>query len=153
MSTINQGFNDGQSAQYDRSIAKIFLGRNSYDRGQFTNHGYTPLFIPAGTLVGRNTTTPEHVELLNSAGSDGSQFPIGITREDHTIAGGANVQIYYCTAGDVAEEMIVFPTPGDDMNTVVVNKTYRDRIASDTVGIKIVRTADDLTDVENEISY
>jgi len=151
MSTINQGFNDGQAAQFDRNIAKIFLGRNNYDRGFFTNHGYNVLFLPAGTLVGRNNTTPEHVELLTSTSSDGSQHPIGIVREDYYIQGGQNIQIAYCTGGDVAEEMIIFPTSGDDMNTVISGKTYRDKIASDTVGIKIVRTADDNTDFENEL--
>lgn len=151
MSEITEEFNNGQSAQFNRDVAKIFLGRNTYDHGIITNNSYSNLVIPAGQLVGRHNSQPNGaIAIMKSGNSDGSQFPCGIAREDHVIEPGDYKDIYFCTGGDVAEEEIIF-NGSDDMNTIVSGRTYRDRIAADTVGIKIVRAADELTGYDNDL--
>lgn len=150
MSDITEDVNNGQAAQFNRNVAKIFLGFNTYDHANITNNGYTQIVIKAGTLVGRHNTAPNAINLLKSGSTDGSQFPCGVVREDHVLDGGENKEIYFCTSGDVAEEMLIFQG-SDDMNTVVSGRTYRDRISADTVGVRVVRPADDLTGFDNDI--
>lgn len=153
MSETTEEFNNGQSAQFNRNVAKIFLGRNVYDHAQFTyvNSTYEDVTIPAGKMLGRVNASGK-VAIMKSGNSDGSQFPCGVLREDHVFPAGASTtrDVYFCTGGDVAEEELSFDG-SDTMNTVVDGRIYRDRIAADTVGIKIVRTADDLTGFDNDL--
>ncbi len=150
MSTVEETFNNGNSAQFNRNVAKIFLGFNTWDHADMTNSTYDDLVLVAGTVLGRNATTKEVVALESDA-SDGSQYPIGVLQDDITIPAGETFDVAYATGGRVAEEMLVLVKDGDTLDTIVDGKILRDRIASDTVGIQIIRTADDLTDWDNDL--
>jgi hypothetical protein len=150
MSTVDPIFNNGQSAQFNRNVAKIFLGFNTWDNADMTNSTYDDLVLAAGTVLGRNSTTKEVVALESDA-SDGSQFPIGILQDDVTIPAGETFDVAYATGGRVAEEMLVLVKDGDTLDTVIDGKIIRDRIGSDSVGLQIIRTADDLTGFDNEL--
>ncbi len=149
MSTLSTVFNNGQTAQFNRDNSKIFLGGNRYDIRTYVNPSGSPVVLAAGTLMGTISANGRILPLA-SAAVDGSNLPVGVLRDDHTVAGSATVNMYICIGGDVAEEGIIFQG-ADTMATVVSGKTLRDRIASDTLGIKIVRTADNLTAVDNAI--
>lgn len=150
MSTIDPVFNNGQSAQFNRNVAKIFLGFNTWDHADMTNSTYDDIELVAGTVLGRNYTTKEVVALKSDA-SDGSQYPIGVLQDDVIIPAGETFDVAYATGGRVAEEMLVLVKEGDTLDTVIDGKILRDRIGSDTVGIQILRTSDDLTAFDNEL--
>jgi hypothetical protein len=149
MSTLTQVFNNGHVAQFDRNTSSIFIGGNRYDIRVYTNPSASPVTLVAGTVMGTVFLTGKILP-LTSAATDGSQNPVGILKEGITVAGSATVSLYICIGGDVAEEMIVLQG-ADTLATVVSGKTLRDRLASDTLGIKIVRPADNLTAADNAI--
>lgn len=119
---------------YDRS--NTFVWNIRTEVGNYTNSTYDDVTLAKGTLMGRiaatNLLTP-----LTSGASDGSQFPVGIILADTVIEAGDTAEITICVAGDVVADKIVFQG-SDDLDTVVSNRTLRDRIGADTVGIKLV---------------
>jgi len=147
MSTIDTVLNTGQQAITNVDTSKIFIWGNRFDKAEYTNSTYDAVTLPAGTLLGRNSSTLE-VKPLTSGASDGSQFPVGILNETHTVEAGDTATLAYCVAGDVAKEKVLLQG-SDDLDTVVSSKTIGDRIGSDTVGIKLVAT-DELTGFDNQ---
>lgn len=119
------------------NTAKIFVFDNRYTTGTYTNDTYDEVTLAAGTIMGRHAASDE-LKPLDASASDGTQFPVGILKEETVVADGDVVTLTICVSGDVEESLLTFPTSGDDMNTVVSSKTLRDRIGSDTVGIKLV---------------
>lgn len=150
MSGLTEDFNNGRSAQFNRNTGKIFIGENRYEPILYTNSGYTDVTLVAGQPWGRITTSGQGLPLKSDA-VDGSQIPLGILRDDHIVEAGDTVTVYICVAGDVAEEEITLAKSGDTLNTVISSRRLRDRIAADTLGIKIVATADDLTGYDNDL--
>lgn len=126
-----------QSQLYvNTDLSKIFIWDNRYDTFQYTNGGGDPITLDAGTLMGKISANGK-VTPLTSAANDGSQFPIGILARTVTVAAGATVNVPLCVAGDVAQEKVIFQG-NDGFATVVSGRQLRDRIGSDTVGIKLV---------------
>jgi hypothetical protein len=135
MSDVNQNLeNNMLTSNYD--VSKIFVWDNRYDSAEFTNSSGSEVTLEAGLVLGRIAATGKVVE-LDPAGSDGSQFPVGILAQSATVANGATVKLTYCVAGDVAEDKVILAY-GVDLSDVVSGKTIYDRIGSDTVGIKLV---------------
>lgn len=130
----------------DYDVKKIFIFDNNYDVANLTNSTYDAIDYPAGLILGQVAATGEVVP-LNSAASDGSQYPIGILSANVTIEGGDTREVPFCVAGDVAEEMLVF-TDADTLETVIEGKQLRARIGSDTVGVKL-RFGTDQTRYDN----
>lgn len=147
MSTIDTVLNTGQQAITNVDTSKIFIWNNRFENGQFTNATGSPITLLAGTLLGRIAATLK-VAPLTSGATDGSQFPVGVLNETHTIEAGDTVTLAYCVAGDVAKEMVILQG-SDTLSTVVSLKTIGDRVGSDTVGIKLVAT-DELTGFDNQ---
>jgi len=116
---------------YDNS--KIFIMSNTWLTGSYNNDTYDPIDLPIGTLMGRIATSGLLVP-LESAATDGSQYPVGVLATNYTVADGDTVNVTICTGGEVSETGIVFQG-SDDFDTVVSDRTLRDRIAADTVGI------------------
>jgi hypothetical protein len=137
MSANEQVLNTGNQAITNYDTSKIFLWNNRYINAPFTAEGYDDTTLLAGTVMGRVASTNEVVPMESNA-SDGSQFPIGILAKDYNIAGGDTVDLAICVGGDVAEEKVLFARNGDGFSTVVSSRTIRDRIAGDTLGIKLV---------------
>jgi len=122
-------------------VSKIFLGGNETIADSYVNNtSYDPITLLAGTVMGRVATTQVLVPCESTA-SDGSQFPVGILGQDLVIDAGDTVKALVFVSGRVAEEKVDFFLPTDNLNTVVSSRSYRDRIGADTVGIKLVKTA------------
>lgn len=136
MSSSNTVLNTGQQATTNYDLAKIFILNNRYEKANYTNNTYDTVELSAGTLMGRVGSTQEIVPLASGA-SNGSQFPVGILADDYTVEEGEEKVLFFCVAGDIAEEKVILHG-SDTMNTLISNRSIRDRIASDTVGIKLV---------------
>lgn len=133
------------TTNYD--VTKIFVWDNRYIDGQYNNSGYEEVTLALGTLMGRISATQLMVP-LNSAATDGSQFPVGILAQGRTVAEGDTIDISICVSGDVAESQVIL-ADGDTMDTVISDRSIRDRIGADTVGIKLVGGTE-MTDFDNQ---
>lgn len=146
MSQQTLGTNTGVQLAINTDLSRIFLWENRYSRANFNNSQYVHLVMPAGTLLGRIAAT-QTLALCDSKSTDGSQFPIGILAEDTIIESGVTKSLYFCDYGDVAEDKIIFHGT-DTIDTVVNSRSLRDRIKSDTVGIRLV-VSDEMTKFDN----
>lgn len=147
MSTVSQVLNNGQQAITNYDLSKIFIGGNRYDKANYTNSGYDPVTLSAGTLMGRVSANQKIVPHVSTA-SDGSQYPVGILASEVTVDDGDTVELYFCTAGDVAEGKVILGG-SDTLDTVISGRSIRDRIAADTVGIKLV-AGTEMTAIDNQ---
>ncbi|KKN54304.1 hypothetical protein LCGC14_0593590 [marine sediment metagenome] len=129
--------NTGQQAIIHTDISKIFVWNNRYDTFAYNNDDYNDVTLQAGTVMGRISATGK-IKPLRSDNADGSQFPIGVLNQGRIVAAGETVNVSICVAGDVVKDKLVFAKAGDTLDTVVSGKRLRDRIGSDTVGIKLV---------------
>ena len=137
---------NSQFNNYDSS--KIFVGENQYEVGSYTNDEYADSPLEAGTLMGRVASSGKLIQLKSNA-TDGSQFPVGILTQDHTVAGGDTINATICVAGRVVEDKDVLEA-GDSLETIIDSwRRLRDHIASDTVGIKLVPSTE-LTATDNQ---
>lgn len=149
MSSVNQRINTGQQLTTDYDLSKIFLWNNRYENDSYVNNSnYNPQTILAGTVMGRVTTTG-YLQPCNAAAVDGSQRPIGILAQDIIqLAGGQSKQAAICVSGDVSADKITFLF-GDNLETVVDGRRFRDRIQADSVGIKLIFNSTEMTDFDN----
>jgi hypothetical protein len=129
----------------DYDFSKLFLFENRYRKITIAASG-DDLELTQGMLIGTIATSGNGA-VMKSGSSDGSQFPVGIMAEDITIADGDSEEVLICIGGHVNESKLVFDGT-DDLDTAVSSRTYRDRIASDTLGIFLV-TADELSAADN----
>lgn len=136
MSTTTTVDQTSNSMITDYDNLKIFIWNNRSIKANYTNDTYEPIALAPGTLMGRIASSNEVVPLTSGA-SDGSQLPVGILMSDVTVDDGDTVELTICVSGDVNENGVIFQG-SDDFDTVVSDKTLRDRIGSDTVGIKLV---------------
>ena len=146
------GTNTNNQLTVNSDTSKIFIGDNRHDLFDYAydnTAGPDDVTIPAGTLFGRIHATGK-VTPLTSGASDGSQYPIGILREDKTILYGEEFdgQVTLCVEGRVAEDKVIFQG-SDTLNTVISDRRLRDRIGSDTVGIKLV-VSTEITAYDND---
>jgi len=147
MSTATIALNTANQLNINRDTAKVFLGSNRYEPEVHTNITGAEETLVAGTVMGRIAATGLLLP-LKSAAVDGSQYPVGILTEDVTLAIAASANVSICVAGDVAEEQLGFDG-ADDLSTIIDGRQLGDRIASDTVGIKLVPTTE-LTGYDNQ---
>jgi len=116
--------------------AKIFIWDNRYEEGTYTNPTGDDVSLTKGMLMGRVSATQKLVPLASGA-SDGSQFPVGILADDYSVDYGESANVTICIGGDVAEELVTL-NGSDTLSTVISGRSIRDRIAGDTLGIKLV---------------
>jgi hypothetical protein len=147
MSSQTVGTNNGVQLFVKTDTSRIFLWENRYAKADFTNSQYDPLVMKAGTLLGRIAATQD-LALCDSNSIDGSQYPVGVLADDVTIDEGDVKEISFCNYGDVADDKVIFHG-ADTMDTVVSGRSYRDRIAADTVGIRLVQSTE-MTAFDNE---
>lgn len=134
--SANTVLNTGQQTITNYDVTKIFVYNNRYEEGQYNNSGYDEVTLALGTLMGRVSATQMLVPHDSSA-SDGSQYPVGVLAQARTVDAGETVYVTICVSGDVVESQITLAA-GDTMNTVISDRSIRDRIAGDTMGIKLV---------------
>ena len=118
--------------------SKLLLGRNKFITGTYTNSSGSDVTLSAGMVFGRIATT-RLLAILASGASDGSQLPLGVLvlDSDVTVSDGESLTLTLVNDGDVNENMLSFDG-SDSLDTVVSGKTLRDRIGSDTLGIKLI---------------
>lgn len=145
MSTNTITVDKSNFLQNNVDTSKIFLGKNESFVAQFTA-GVTDVLLEAGTLMGRIATTQKVVP-LESAATDGSQFPVGILNSTRNVLATTTVSVAIVNKGDVAREQIIFDG-SDTFTTLVDDRSLEDRIASDTAGIILVKTSE-LTNFDN----
>lgn len=148
MSQQTTGTNTSNQLTVNTSTEKIFLWNNRFESGVVENDEvYDDLVLKAGTVMGRVASTRKLVVIAKAA-SDGSQFPVGVLNQDWTIAAGDEQTVSICVAGDVNQNALVLPV-GTALTDVISGKTLKDRIGSDTVGIKLVESTE-LTGYDND---
>jgi hypothetical protein len=135
-----------QQTVINTEFRKIFIWNNRFEPAEYTNEGTELVTLESGTLLGRDDSGK--VVPLSSAATDGSQFPVGILNEEKEVEAGATVNLFMCVSGDVDAEGIVLQGT-DTLNTRIEGRTIRDRIGSDTVGIKLIGSTDELTNFNN----
>ena len=123
----------------DHDNSLLLLGENNFITGNMAASG-ADIVLVGGELVGRISATGK-LKILASASTDGSEYPLGVVASPRTITDGTNADISICVKGMVAEEKVVFDGT-DDMDTVVDDIQLRDRIAGDTLGIRLITTTE-----------
>ena len=146
MSNVQTTTNTNNQMTNNYDYSKIFLFAPEYATGVISNAGPGDLAIPAGTLIGRIAAN-QKLTFCKSSAVDGSQFPVGVLAQDVIVPDAGSLEISIGVAGEVAEEKIIFDG-ADDFDTIVDLRSYRDRIGSDTVGIKLV-AATEMTKFDN----
>ena len=95
--------------------------------------------VPSTGTLAANIATTTVGSLVQP---DGAQYPVGVLAETITLAIGAEANINYCISGTVNESMVILAA-GDTLDTVIEYKRIRDRIKSDTKGIRLEAVTDD----------
>ena len=139
--------NTASQAHINTDTQKIFVFHNRFDNFEYNNDTYVDVELTAGQLMGEIAATRKIVPVDPTA-SDGSQNPVGVLANDHTIEDGTTKIVSLCVAGDVVENKILLD-PDVNLNDVIDGRTLRQRIGSDTVGIKLVGN-DDLSAYDNQ---
>lgn len=142
MSVTNPVNTNNQSTWlYDRT--KVFLGCNTFEE-----HAYkapaAEVTLTNGQVMGRVSATGALLELKSGA-ADGSEIPFGILVGDHTIAIGETPNLSVCVSGNVSLNDIVFDG-ADTVATVVDGRRLDDRIAGDTLGVKLISGTENTID-------
>jgi len=129
------------TSQYD--ISKIFLFDNKFRVVNIANATGSPMVLLAGHVIGcvGITHAPYDADTAN-------QLPVGILAESITIANGSNANVTICNAGKIAEEKVLFYDTDDTLATIVSNRSIRDMLISNTMGIELV-TTNELTADDN----
>jgi len=147
MSSNSQVLNTGQQATTNYSTSKLIIGDNEFEQATYTNNdSYDDLELSEGLVLGRIAADNE-VTAMTSGASDGSQFPIGVLFGDVTIPAGESATVTMVTSGRINENSISL-SGSDTLATVVSDKTIRDRIGSDSIGLVLVGS-EDLTNYDN----
>lgn len=130
----------------DYDFSKVFIGKNTFENMTLANDSGGDLTYPIGKVLGRIAVGGK-VQPLVAAATDGSQFPVGVLATTITILDGEEATVSVCVSGEVDSSLLVF-NGAETLSTVVSSKQLRDRIASDTLGIKLI-TATEMTAVDN----
>lgn len=132
----------------DYDVSKIFVFGNRYEGGEtLLNASGGVKTFEAGTLMGRVTASGKLVPVASGA-TDGSQFPVGVLKTKvEDLADTAEATVNICIAGDVVESKVILDG-SDTMDTMIDGRPIKDRIAADTMGIKLVDSFE-LTGVDN----
>lgn len=148
MSSQNIPVNTGQQMTINTDRSQIFLWDNRTEKALYNNSAYGSVTLALGTVMGRVSGTG-YIKPLVSSASDGSQFPVGVLSDDFIVEGGDLLELPIVVSGDVAAEKLVFVTASDNLDVTVSSRRLRDRMGSDTVGIKLVSTYE-MTDYDNQ---
>lgn len=143
MSTVTQTNQTRNQLTSSYDTSKIFLFDNKYRKVNIANATGSSFVLVAGTVIGAVgiTHAPYDADTAN-------QLPVGILAEDITILTATNADVTICNGGKVAEEKVVFFDTEDTLDTIVSNRSIRDMLISNTLGLELV-TTDELTGTDN----
>jgi hypothetical protein len=119
-------------SEYD--VSKIFIGDNKYRK---VNIASTPeLALTAGMVIGV-------VGITHGVYKSGTSnmLPVGVLAESVTVPAASNVDVTICNAGKIAEEKVTLDG-SDTLATIVSNRSIRDMLISNTIGIELVTTSE-----------
>jgi head decoration protein D len=133
------------NTNYDRG--QVFLGCNTFEKAVYENGTGDEVVLLQGTLMGRVAADDTVIPLVSDA-EDGSQYPLGVLANDVTVADGDSADVSICVSGDVDFDKVILDED-DEMTTVIEGKQIRDRIAGDTVGIKLIKSTQ-MTGFDNQ---
>jgi hypothetical protein len=142
--------NQGNQAIIRTDLSRIFVGKNRYLKAKYNNSDYAQKSLRAGQVLGRVTATGWLKECVTTA-TDGSQTPIGVLGEDIDIAGGALVDMYFCSEGDVVADKLIWSETADTLS--VLDKTVSSKRIRDyfqLAGIKLITENTELSNFDNE---
>ncbi|MCH9620996.1 MAG: hypothetical protein S4CHLAM20_04100 [Chlamydiia bacterium] len=131
----------------DRDFSKIFVFQNNFRNVTFLNDTGADLELKGGELLGVIASSGKAVLLDDPGATDGSQFPVGFANSCGTVLDGEELTISMCIGGDVVENKVIL-TGGVSLDDVISLRTLRDRIASDTMGVRLVESTE-LTNFDN----
>ncbi len=129
-------------------LTKLFVWGKRFAKADYTNSGYEPVPLLAGTVMGRISASLE-ITPLESGASDGSETPVGILAQDVNIAEGATKEVNFLTEGDVVESKVLLQD-ADTLDTLIGGRTIRDLIHANTIGVRVLPTGDQLTGFDND---
>tara|TARA_R110000744_G_scaffold253342_1_gene368994 strand:+ start:594 stop:1037 length:444 start_codon:yes stop_codon:yes gene_type:complete len=129
--------NNQATFQYNQNIT--FLGENTFEKHDYKSTAGTKT-LAKGQVMGRIHATGKVLELKSGA-TDGSEIPFGILTTDIVILANETPNLSICVSGDVASEMLIFDG-SDDLATVVASRRLDDRIAGDTLGVKLIASTE-----------
>lgn len=145
--SVVESFSNKNQATFNTDTSKIFLFGCKYQSILFKNTTGADLTLVGGEVIGRDSTTLKGA-ILASAATDGSQFPLGInSTKSGVLADDDEIMIDICVYGEVAEDKIILDG-SDTLNTLVSLRPIRDRILSDTMGVKLISSTE-LTAFDN----
>lgn len=145
MSSQTIALNNGQQAIVHTDRAKIFLWNRRSSEGVIANSTYSDVEYPIGTVMGRIGATGKLVP-LQSAATNGSQFPVGVLMNTYTVEASSERTVTMCDDGDVDGSLLVFDG-SDSLNTQVSNVQLRDWLKR--LGIKVI-TTEEMTGTDNQ---
>lgn len=122
--------------------SKTFVRDNEYRSFDYTNSTGSTVQLNGGALMGRIAATQKVVP-LSSAATNGSQYPIGVLASDYVVLDGATVTVRICVSGTVVKGKVLFDGT-DTMNTIIEDKILEDRIGSDTVGVLLLPSLENI---------
>lgn len=135
MSTVTNTVNTTNQMVNNYNTTKVFIGENTFENGTYTNGTGSSATLVAGTLMGRVSASGILIPLV-AAATDNSQFPVGVLVNNVTVADTASAAISICVSGRVNANALVLHS-GNTLETVISGRRLRDRIAGDTLGIKL----------------
>lgn len=133
----------------DRS--KVFLGCNKSISGTLVyanSDEYEDVTLVAGSVLGRKSSD-QKLHLLAKGASDGTQYPVGVLAEDVIVPAGDSIEqaVDIIVSGKVDEDQLAFVS-GTVLSDVISSRSIRDRLASDTLGLLLVKSTE-LTGFDN----
>lgn len=118
----------------DIQTESLFLGSNSYERGELSNPSGSEVTVLAGTIVGRISATGLLLPLAIGA-SDGSQHFVGVLTETAVIGASSTAKVTICIEGMVDSDLLKF-NAAETLESVVEGRQLRDIIAGQ--GIRLI---------------
>ena len=89
------------------SVQDIFLSRIKLATGTYSNSTGSTVTLTPGTVMGQIITSGNWLPCASGA-SDGSQNPRALCYDTYVVPTGTSVTFYYCYAGDVNQNGLVF---------------------------------------------
>jgi len=140
MSEVSQVNNTRNQLTSNYDFSKIFIGDNKYRK--VTLAATAALNVKIGTVIGAVGAT---IGIYKSGTSN--QLPIGVIAETVVMPSSGTLEVTIVNAGKIAEGKLVL-NGTDTLATVVSNRTIRDMIISNTIGVELV-TVDELSATDN----
>lgn len=138
---ITKSTDTSNHARFDYEFSQFLLGKNKTIQVEYENKTGAVKEIARGLLVGRKHADGKVLPLQHDA-TDGSQYPLGFVINDtKTVANDAVVKLTLVISGEINENGVVLES-GTTMDSVISDRRLKDRIAADTEGIYLVKTAE-----------